>query len=396
MTTTILQGDCRVVLPTLGSETIQCCVTSPSYWGLRDYGHPDQIGLEATPEQYVDELVRVFREVRRVLRDDGTLWLNLGDSYATAWSSSGAASGGANDEISRPALASGAMPRTQPNRMRAAFESSGLKEKDLVGIPWRVALALQADGWWLRSDVIWSKPNCTPSSVHDRPTTAHEYLFLLSKRARYFYDADAIREPHADPRESKNGRTKLHGQASLRPRGNLDSTERWYNPAGRNKRSVWTIPTEPFGDGHFAVMPRALVKPCILAGTSERGCCANCGAPWVRNTEAKRLVDGEPRSIAAARNTSRRAPSRAQGIGHGRITTSVETLGWEQSCSCDAPPPRTVHSFGPFRRQRHRRSRCDRARTACGPRRTQPHVRRARAATHGAAGALRATEGGLI
>lgn len=270
MSVRLISGDAIDELSKLEAGSVRCCVTSPPYWGLRSYlpeDHPrkkDEVGQEPTPSLYVEKMVRVFREVRRVLADDGTLWLNLGDSYATAWSSSGG--GGVNEDISRPVLVSGTAPKTQANRIRAAFASEGLKEKDLVGIPWRVAFALQADGWWLRMDNIWWKPNSQPESVKDRPSRAHEYLFLLSKAPTYFYDVDAVREPHADPR--KSGRAALRGQASLRPRGNLEKTERWYNPAGRNKRSVWAIPSEPYGDAHFAVMPKKLVVPCIASGSA--------------------------------------------------------------------------------------------------------------------------------
>jgi len=212
----ILQGDALEELRNLPDGGARCCVTSPPYWGLRDYRTDGQLGLERTPEEYVSRLVEVFREVRRVLADDGTLWLNLGDSYAanrtyqvspTKWS--------------------------KLEQGQSAVVPPGLKPKDLVGIPWRVAFALQADGWYLRSDIIWAKPNPMPESVTDRPTKAHEYLFLLSKRERYYYDAEAIAER-------------------------------------RNKRTVWTITTQPFPDAHFAVMPQALVEPCILAG-SEPG-----------------------------------------------------------------------------------------------------------------------------
>lgn len=258
-------GDCRQTLPTLPDGIFACCVTSPPYWNLRDYGHVDQIGLEATPEEYVEKLVEVFRQVRRVLRDDGTLWCNLGDSYAES-----GRGGGGSFVAERRAWAE------STTRTRSA--APGLKPKDLVGIPWRVAFALRADGWFLRSDIIWHKPNPMPQSVSDRPTTAHEYLFLLSKSERYHYDADAIAEPHATPlhrRARKHGAQAMRGQAAIRPRGNLevvdDPAKRYYRAAGRNSRTVWTIATAPYDGAHFATMPPALVQRCILAGAPLGG-----------------------------------------------------------------------------------------------------------------------------
>jgi DNA modification methylase len=257
----ILIGDCRETLKTLEAGSVQTCVTSPPYWGLRDYGHDDQIGLEQTPDEYVAQLVAVFREVRRVLADDGTLWLNLGDSY------SGTGKGPSNDVKG--------MRGNQ--RMDGAPKEwipipKGLKPKDLVGIPWRVAFALQADGWYLRSDIIWHKPNPMPSSVKDRPTCAHEHVFLLSKSKRYFYDADAIREEWADDRNGSSGAKSLPysdgaGRAdSLSVNG---STGLGAAPSvsGRNARNVWTITSKPYKGAHFATMPPELAKRCILAGS---------------------------------------------------------------------------------------------------------------------------------
>ena len=245
-------GDSLAVLQTLSAASVQCCVTSPPYWGLRDYGHDGQIGLEETPEQYVARLVAVFAEVRRVLADDGVLWLNLGDSYA-----SNPASGGAGRQEG------GKHQRTPRGQYR---RPDGLKPKNLVGIPWRVAFALQADGWYLRSDTIWHKPNPMPESVRDRPTKAHEYVFLMSKSARYFYDQDAIREPSKDPTDDRKARSTTkqkrmptHDVAGIRPGS---ATYEF-----RNARSVWTIPTQPYPGAHFAVMPPALADRCIRAGS---------------------------------------------------------------------------------------------------------------------------------
>jgi DNA modification methylase len=250
-------GDCREVLKTLPAQSVQCCITSPPYFGLRDYGVTGQVGMEPSPEEYVQALVGVFREVWRVLRDDGTLWLNLGDTYA--------ANRGYQVPDNKHIDVGNHMPMSVP---------VGLKPKDLIGTPWRTALALQADGWYLRSDIVWAKPNPMPESVTDRPTRAHEYLFLLTKQENYFYDAEAVREPSA---ESSVARSKYNGTASKPNPKNLaaaaagivcgpKSMAKAYGQ-GRNLRSVWFIPTKPFKGAHFAVFPPKLVEPCLLAGT---------------------------------------------------------------------------------------------------------------------------------
>lgn len=269
--TAILQGDALTVLrERFADESVQCCVTSPPYWGLRDYHVLGQLGLEPTPEEYVTNLVDVFREVRRVLKPDGTLWLNLGDSYAG--SGKGRNADGTRTDFSGLSGASGGcIDGVQPIYKNIA----GLKPKDLVGIPWRVAFALQADGWYLRSDIIWHKPNSMPESVTDRPTKAHEYLFLLSKRERYYYDAEAIAEPMNFPERRYNPDTAQQkcSKVGTRLQGGLhDGRERYGNPdIGRNKRSVWTIATQPYLGAHFATFPEALVEPCILAGCPVGG-----------------------------------------------------------------------------------------------------------------------------
>lgn len=250
-----ITGNCLDILPTLEANTIQCCVTSPPYWGLRDYGVPGQMGLEKTPEEFVENLVRVFREVRRVLRDDGTVWLNLGDSYAHDIKGSGG--GWAND----PSNYAFQAQKTTPRKC-----NHGLKPKDLVGIPWRVAFALQADGWYLRQDIIWNKPNPMPESVTDRCTKSHEYIFLLTKSARYYYDAEAIREPVKDT-SGKNMRAPKLGEH--RKDGNYDTvTAKTYAEIkGANRRSVWTITTKPFKEAHFATFPPEIPEICIRAGS---------------------------------------------------------------------------------------------------------------------------------
>jgi DNA modification methylase len=256
---TIHNGDCIEVLRTIPDESVQCCVTSPPYWGLRDYGHDGQIGLESTPEAYVGRMVEVFREVRRVLREDGTLWLNLGDSYA-----GNATSGGQNKNDGGPAFRVSAVPtKTGDN----------LKPKDLVGIPWRVALALQADGWYLRQDIIWHKPNPMPESVTDRCTKAHEYVFLMAKSQRYYYDAEAISEPALTAGDIGGFTPNAAIASGKKPSGNMiaERGKAYIRPDTRNRRSVWTVCTKPYSGAHFAVMPPDLVKPCILAGCPEGG-----------------------------------------------------------------------------------------------------------------------------
>ena len=274
---TILQGDCRTLLPTLPDGSVHCCVTSPPYFGLRDYGCAGQIGIEKTPDAYVAELVAVFREVRRVLRDDGTLWLNLGDSYNGYMANQY----GTGLETKRQA----ARKYIEPG---AGLRYKGLKNKDLIGIPWRVAFALQADGWYLRQDIIWHKPNPMPESVTDRCTKAHEYIFLLSKSARYFYDSDAIAEPAL---YGDNGST-FDGPRDHAVHPNVGKVRRETVARGgfagktealpgrnafraikdtRNKRSVWTIPTGCYKGAHFATFPPALALPCVLAGCPAGG-----------------------------------------------------------------------------------------------------------------------------
>jgi len=327
---TILIGDCLDVLKTLPDCSVHCCVTSPPYWGLRDYGVEGQFGLERTPEEYVARLVEVFREVRRVLRDDGTLWLNLGDSYASSGTldKNGAARmhEWKGDGVNRH--------RTDGSKdvgKGRAPTVPGLKPKDLVGIPWRVAFALQEDGWYLRSDIIWHKPNPMPESVQDRPTKAHEYMFLLSKSRKYYYDAEAVREEshYRAPKGSGTGRGRYSddGMGSV-PSGGVSA-----NPLGRNRRDVWTIPTRPYRGAHFATFPTALVEPCLLAGTSERGCCPVCGAPWVREMSRTKSPRTE-RTDNPNLHGLRRCPPEID---------TVRTIGWHPVCDCDTDPvPCTV------------------------------------------------------
>jgi hypothetical protein len=264
----IIAGDCIEGMRTLPDASVHCCVTSPPYWGLRDYGHEGQIGLESTPDAYVARMVEVFREVRRVLRDDGTCWVNLGDSYA----------GGGGFCPTSPSNLAGAKQTTQGSKPGGIKPHGTIKAKDLVGIPWRVAFALQADGWWLRQDIIWHKPNPMPESVRDRCTKAHEYLFLLTKSERYYYDADAVSEAIACVRGPGNKKplkgVEEDGEKHRTRAGLHKAAERWREegpPESRNRRSVWTVTTKPYGGAHFAVMPSDLVEPCIKAGCPEGG-----------------------------------------------------------------------------------------------------------------------------
>jgi len=332
----VLQGDVLDKLAEIKDGTIQCCVTSPPYWGLRDYGVPGQLGLEATPEEYVNKMVEVFREVWRVLRDDGTLWLNLGDSYNN---SSGFSR--ASPEYFREGRVGGSADKK-------AIKHSVIKPKDLVGIPWRVAFALQADGWYLRSDIIWAKPNPMPESVTDRPTKAHEYIFLLTKSAKYFYDAEAVREPLAESTlNDKRNATGRHTQGKeyskyyddASPEKTKPDKPSWYraksfvNPAsGRNRRSVWTVATQPYPEAHFATFPPKLIEPCILAGSSPRAC-EVCGSPWERVMEKQLIPQYE----------SRHGGYNARGGPKGMVDMSktwkpgvnlTTTTGWQPTCSC--------------------------------------------------------------
>ena len=258
LTDTILFGDCRETLKEFDGKA-RMCVTSPPYYGLRDYGgEENQIGQEQTPEQYIENLIQVFREVKNVLKDDGTLWVNLGDSYYNY----------------RPGRGQGLVKQTVSNTKqdlpdvcpRRGNRLPGLKEKDLIGIPWMFAFAMRADGWYLRQDIIWHKPNPMPESVRDRCTKSHEYIFLFSKNKKYFYDNEAIKEPAKDwgTRDRTNG--KYHNEGTgLQPHSGLSKSY-----PTKNKRSVWSVTNKPYKGSHFAVFPPDLIEPCIKAG-SEKG-----------------------------------------------------------------------------------------------------------------------------
>lgn len=348
----IILGDCITGMKTLPDGCVQTCITSPPYFGLRDYGGGDsEIGQEDTVEGYVQKMVEVFREVRRILRDDGTLWLNLGDSYMSA------------KNCAPPPQTQGGQ-RGMPSDFVPANrkDQKGLKTKDLIGIPWRVAFALQADGWYLRQDIIWSKPNPMPESVEDRCTKAHEYIFLLSKKPHYYYDHEAVKEPARnwgtrDRSEMRDGTTdpklKHHG---LKGKG-------WEDNPMKNKRSVWTVNAKGYKGAHFAVYPEDLIVPCVLAGTSKHGCCSNCGAPYEQVVNHS----GNPAGILGHKgipNTSNTIGSSAKngkpivhtenGVrlkkGHNptQYSKSEPTDEWIPTCTCENASVVPCVVFDPF------------------------------------------------
>jgi DNA modification methylase len=282
-----------------------------------------QLGLEPTFDEYVEHMVEVFREVRRVLRDDGTLWLNLGDSYA------GSNGNGWKQSIAST-NASNAGGDNEDFRAKIGRDDGELKPKDLVGIPWRVALALQADGWFLRQDIIWAKPNPMPESVRDRCTKAHEYIFLLSKKGHYFFDSFAIKEPAKYANDDRGSR------ADSRKEAGVSNTMHGSTGEFRNKRSVWTVTTKPFKGAHFATFPQDLIEPCISAGTSEMGCCAQCGSPLKRIVQRTRIARNE-----LPETDSRYRPNNYNGA-YGEINgkgdagyAKTESIGWEKECKCE-------------------------------------------------------------
>ena len=391
MTWEIRQGDVLARLAEMADESVHCIVTSPPYWGLRDYGtaaweggdpecghanvnddrteraaknavrddengqyaHPSgwdgggraaivrrecrrcgarridqQLGLEPTPALYIEHMVAVCRELRRVLRRDGTLWLNMGDSYA------GGGRGGNPEESAFRKQATNVGSLVAPSPI-----PPGLKPKDLIGMPWRLAFALQADGWWLRSEIIWAKPNPMPESVTDRPTKAHEQVFLLSKSAIYYYDSDAIGEAAQYGFSTEIGakiwdRSGVPGKLGHTPGSRTIPGE----GGSRNARSVWTIPTESFSGAHFATYPTELVRRCIAAGTSEHGVCGECGAPYARVVERSGVPHGltgsaYPEGSTGKRLAMARDELRRNGNNHDNPFGARTTLGWRPTCA---------------------------------------------------------------
>lgn len=326
--------DALALLRALPTESVNCIITSPPYFGLRDYGVPGQIGLEPTPQAYVAALTELFREARRVLRADGTLWLNVGDSYNSSGTSS----------EKRTETSTIGLSKTLASQYSGSFKrvSNELPEKSLLGIPWRVAFALQDDGWILRSDIIWAKPNPMPESVTDRPTKSHEYVFLFAKSPRYFYDAAAIAEPaiyaHSDRRSGK-GRHAYHGKWDGQSNGEQQAFVSINET--RNKRDVWTVNSKPFSGSHFATFPPDLIEPMILAGCPSQVCCV-CGAPWARKVEAVGGTIGK--GWTDHKNDLEKGMTQVNysgGVGNardenGRPYQRIDR-GFYPSCTCNAP-----------------------------------------------------------
>jgi DNA modification methylase len=326
----ILQGNCIETLQKLDDESINTCITSPPYWGLRNYNDEEkQLGMEDTPEEFVDNLVKVFREVKRVLRDDGTVWLNLGDSYS---------SGGRTTTTNQSLRGDKDYGVTRPK------PSKGIKPKDLIGIPWRVALALQQDGWYLRQDIIWHKPNPMPESVKDRCTKAHEYIFLLSKNVKYHFDNEAIKEDskyHGKDKRSDKGNIRYEGKRTSNKDTKAQQSFVTINPK-KNKRSVWTITTKPFKGAHFATFPKDLIEPCVLAGCPEK-ICVGCGKPYER-------VMQRPKQLEVDRNKRSGLDDRKVGgvlDKYNRENPPID-LGLQKQCNCETNETKAGTVLDPF------------------------------------------------
>ena len=322
------EGDCAKVMGALPEGSVHTIITSPPYYNLRDYGHEGQIGQEATPEEYVDHLVQVFSAARQVLRDDGLLWLNLGDSYAQ-----GGRGGAFSDKSRKQSTNRGSL--LGPSRAPA-----GYKPKDLLGIPWLVAQALRSDGWYLRRDIIWAKPNPMPESVDDRPTSSHEYIFMLAKSRDYFYDAHAVKEPISEamaaaiargPRADRQYQHDEHNRNGKRSgnRAFADPDSLARIALGRNRRSVWFIPTVSYPGAHYATFPPKLVEPMIMASTSEHGACAECGTQSAREVKITRMDHHE----TTADGKTLDGPYAAQAAIRSGAYVDTETTGWSLPCA---------------------------------------------------------------
>lgn len=340
----IIHGEALQVLKSLPNKAVQTCVTSPPYYCLRSYlpdTHPDkqlEIGLEESPAVYIAKLVEVFREVKRVLRDDGTLWVNIGDTYARG--RIGRDDSGDNGKFAGPRIET--QERSTP----------GLSDKNLLGIPWRLAFALQDQGWILRSEIIWHKPNCMPESVTDRPSKAHETIFLLAKRERYFYDADAIREPLKPKTYTTFGNhptpNKGNDALGMVKSDNWNRTTQVRTPrltangtiAGANKRSVWTVASQPYPESHFATFPPKLIEPCILAGTSPIAC-EVCGGPWARITETTGHVNRRE-----AAHVPFDSPTKTDSTGWQPVRRATDQ--WQSTCTCEQQGTGACTVLDPF------------------------------------------------
>jgi len=359
----IIVDDTLRGMATIAPGSVHCCVTSPPYWGLRDYGVDGQIGLEATPQAYIERMVEVARGVRRVLRDDGTFWLNVGDSYAGSW---GAQSRGpttpgtlegSGDVAARQISAAARLGAGTGSLKR----TPGLKAKDLGMIPWRLAIALQDDGWWIRSVVVWAKKSPMPESISDRPTSAWEPIFLLAKSERYFYDAEAVKEPlergDAGSSFTSDRKMTIHpntGTNRMPPIGGIKHAGNNGNatysgdcpewPSGRNQRNVWHLAHEPYAEAHFATFPTEIPRRAIKAGTSERGCCPACGAPWRRIVSREKVTRERPNALTkrdGAKGTGNHCANTVAGV-------ATRTTGWEPTCPCPPAEPVPCLVLDPF------------------------------------------------
>ena len=323
----IIFGDCRDTMRQLAIDgvRVQMCVTSPPYYGLRDYGHDGQLGLEETPEQYIANMVEVFAYVWDILDDDGTLWVNLGDSY-----SAGGRGGGKEGGIQAGNKGS------TTGKVLGTWKVDGFRPKNLLGIPWRVAIALQEAGWNLRQDIIWHKPNPMPESVTDRCTKAHEYIFLLSKSQKYFYDNEAIKEPAIYAGDDRGSRNDSR-------RGTEANSMSGKTGEFRNKRSVWTVNTKPYSGAHFAVFPEELIEPCILAGTSQRGHCPKCFARWSRITQRPNPPKVENSELDRFGNGKAGVHRKVgQAYQNWLNENPMQTIGWQPNCNCGIDPVQDV------------------------------------------------------
>ena len=343
MRNVILAGDVLNRLKDVPDGIVQTVVTSPPYYGLRDYGVEGQIGLEETPDKYVAKMVEVFREVRRVLRDDGTVWLNIGDSYNGSgkvrngdgtWN---AGQGGSKQETNAGAIAGEVLTKN----------IEGLKPKDLIGIPWMLAFALRADGWYLRQEIIWEKPNPMPESVTDRCTKSHEHIFLLTKQPRYFYDKEAIAEESSQPDRKRND--KIGGEKGDKTHHSPGA--QFEGSVTRNKRDVWTITTKPYSGAHFATFPPEIPEICIKAGSSQHGECSKCGKPWERVMEKEKSFgsgSGKSGNPISGKNGDQMQGGGDTGDVHKGPILATVTTGWSPQCECNAPiiPQIVLDPFG--------------------------------------------------
>jgi DNA modification methylase len=339
----LIAGSALETLQKGREKSIQCVVCSPPYFGLRSYleaGDDDkhlEIGTEESPEQYVANLVEVFREVKRLLRDDGTLFLNLGDSYA----------GSNKGTMADGSVVGGKKQHTNKGTMLGEIHKTptfdGIKAKDLIGIPWMTAFALRADGWYLRSAITWCKGNPMPESVTDRCTSATEMVFMLTKNRKYFYDNEAIKEPSVSDHSSGNGFKRNARLTYSDSNGARGSDEQWQDVGGtRNRRNWWAVNAQPYKEAHFATFPKALIGPCILAGTSEYGACAKCGSPW------KRIVKKE---MPPLRKVHTNGPVGGHGLlGGNRFDEPIRTTttGWQATCACECDDVRPCWVLDPF------------------------------------------------